>query len=231
MSSDVNEHGQAVGSSLPGWVSPPVPPHTPMEGRLCRLVPLDAALHGPALYAANQPDDGSMWTYLPYGPFPDLGSYLGWLTPWGRQTDPLSWAILDAASGEPVGLAGYLRIDPANGVIEVGHLHFSPRLRRRAAATEAMFLMMGRAFELGYRRYEWKCDSLNAPSRRAAERLGFQFEGLFRQAIVYKGRTRDTAWYSVIDSEWAALRSRFTQWLDPGNFDLSGGQRRRLEEC
>ena len=134
-------------------------------------------------------------------------------------------------SQRPVGVASYLRIEPAMGAIEVGHLSYAPALQRSAAATEAMYLMMRRAFdELGYRRYEWKCDSLNAPSRRAAERLGFRYEGTFRQMMVIKQRSRDTAWYSILDSEWPALRTAFERWLDPANFDASGAQRARLED-
>ena len=127
-----------------------------------------------------------------------------------------------------IGIASYLRIAPAAGTIEVGHIHFSPRLQHTPAATEAMYLMMRRAFELGYRRYEWKCDALNAPSRRAAQRLGFSYEGIFRQAIVTKGRNRDTAWYSITDGEWQAVRLAFEQWLAPANFDADGRQRRSL---
>lgn len=144
--------------------------------------------------------------------------------------DPLFYAIVDN-TGKATGVAAYMRIDPSNGVIEVGHLNFSPALQRTAAATEAMYLMMRRAFdELGYRRYEWKCDSLNAPSRRAAERLGFGFEGEFRQAIVYKERNRDTTWYSIVDAEWPARKKAFEGWLASGNFDSAGHQRRSLFE-
>jgi RimJ/RimL family protein N-acetyltransferase len=145
--------------------------------------------------------------------------------------DPLFFAIVEAASERPVGVASYLRIDPAMGVIEVGHLAFSPALQKRPAATEAMYLMMRRAFEeLGYRRYEWKCDSWNAPSCRAAERLGFRYEGTFRQAVVMKGRNRDNAWFSILDGEWPALKQAFEAWLDPANFEATGTQRRRLGE-
>jgi RimJ/RimL family protein N-acetyltransferase len=144
--------------------------------------------------------------------------------------DPLFFAIVDAKTGRAVGLASYLRIDPRVGSIEVGHLRFSSLLQRTPAATEAMALMMRRAFELGYRRYEWKCDALNAPSRAAAERLGFEFEGIFRQARLNKGRNRDTAWFSILDREWPALRPAFERWLDPANFDANGKQRARLSE-
>jgi len=135
------------------------------------------------------------------------------------------FAVVDPITDDAIGVAGYLRITPASGSIEVGHLNFSPRLQRTRAATEAMYLMMAHAFELGYRRYEWKCNALNLPSRAAALRLGLSFEGIFRQATVVKGRNRDTAWYAAIDSEWPALRAAFLQWLDPANFDEQGQQR------
>ncbi len=145
--------------------------------------------------------------------------------------DPLFHTIVDLATGKAVGVATFMRIDRAHGVIEVGNINYSPLLQRTPAATEAMFLMMRRVFdELGYRRYEWKCDSLNAPSRAAALRLGFQFEGIFRQAVVYKGRNRDTAWFSMIDSEWPALKRAYEQWLAPENFDAEGRQPRKLAE-
>lgn len=169
-----------------------------------------------------------MWTYLPVGPFASLVEYRTWLEAKQASDDPLFFAIVDTATGLTVGVASYLRIDPANGVVEVGHLQYSPLLQRTAAATEAMHLMMKQAFELGYRRYEWKCDALNEASRRAAERLGFTFEGIFRQAIVYKGRNRDTAWYSIIDAEWPRLDAAYRRWLDPGNFDENGRQRSSL---
>lgn len=169
-----------------------------------------------------------MWTYLLSGPFASLAEYRTWLEAKQASDDPLFFAIVDGATRLAVGLASYLRIDAANGSMEVGHLQFSPLLQRTAAATEAMYLMMKQAFELGYRRYEWKCDALNAASRRAAERLGFSFEGIFRQAVVYKGRNRDTAWYSIIDKEWPAIDAAYRQWLDPANFDEAGQQRSSL---
>jgi RimJ/RimL family protein N-acetyltransferase len=140
-------------------------------------------------------------------------------------------AIIDRESAKAVGLASFMRMDPANGLIEVGHIHYAPVMRRTPAGTEAMLLMMQRAFdELGYRRYEWKCDSLNAPSRRAAERYGFTFEGIFRQAVIYKRRNRDTAWFAIIDRDWPAIKHTFEQWLDPANFDDSGHQKRQLSD-
>jgi RimJ/RimL family protein N-acetyltransferase len=200
-----------------------------MEGRFCRVEPLDPDRHAADLFAANAeaPDD-SLWTYLPYGPYRSLDEYRAWVEPAGRGEDPLFHAILDRRSGRAVGVASYMRIDPAFGVIEVGGINYSPLLQRTPAATEAMYLMMRRAFELGYRRYEWKCDSLNAPSRAAAQRLGFRYEGLFRQATIYKGRNRDTTWFSIIDREWPALRAAFERWLDPANFDATGRQQESL---
>jgi RimJ/RimL family protein N-acetyltransferase len=169
-----------------------------------------------------------MWTYLPYGPFATLDSYHVWAMDVCKRPDPMFYAIVDKTTDRAVGVASYLRIDPAAGSIEVGHINYSPLLQRTPAGTEAMFLMMERAFALGYRRYEWKCDSLNAPSRAAAQRLGFSFEGIFRQATVMKGRNRDTAWFAVIDREWPTLKSAFQRWLNPSNFDESGKQRARL---
>ena len=200
-----------------------------MEGRFCRLVPLDPDQHAAALFAANAADEeGRSWTYLPYGPFRTLPSYCDWMSAFCLGNDPLFFAIVDRTDGRPAGVASYLRIAPASGSIEVGHIHYSPRLQRSPAATEAMYLLMKRAFELGYRRYEWKCDSLNAASRAAAQRLGLSFEGIFRQATVYKDRNRDTAWYAAIDAEWPALRDAFLAWLDPCNFDDMGQQQTRL---
>jgi RimJ/RimL family protein N-acetyltransferase len=224
--------GQPIGFPVPNWTPRPRPPRTLLPGRYCRVEPLDPGRHAGDLFAANQDDAGGrMWTYLSVGPFLDEAAYRAWLDQVAGENDPLFHVIVDAESGQAVGLAAYLRIDPANGAIEVGHLQFSPRLQRTPAASEAMFLMMRRAFdELGYRRYEWKCDSLNAPSRAAAERYGFRFEGVFRQAVVYKGRNRDTAWFSIVDAEWPAVRAAFERWLDPANFDAVGRQRRRLSD-
>jgi RimJ/RimL family protein N-acetyltransferase len=228
----LNELGQPVGPPLPGWTPRERPPRTPMVGRYCRVEPLDRARHAAELHEANRlAPDGRGWTYLSVDPFDDIESYRAWLTRAATGDDPLFHAIVDGRTGRAVGVAAYMRIDPANGVIEVGHINYSPPLRRTTAATEAMYLMMRRAFdELGYRRYEWKCDSLNAPSRAAAERYGFTFEGIFRQAVVYKGRSRDTAWFSIVDREWPALRAAFERWLAPNNFDASGRQRASLSD-
>jgi RimJ/RimL family protein N-acetyltransferase len=229
IASETNALGQPVGVPVANWTSPPAPPREPMIGRYCRVEPLDTATHGAELYLANANDpDGRMWTYLPYGPFAAFEAYQTWLEDAARGTDPFFHAVVDAESQRAVGVASFLRIDPAAGSIEVGHIAYSPLLQRTAAATEAMYLMMRRAFELGYRRYEWKCDALNAPSCAAAQRLGLSFEGVFRQARVSKGRNRDTAWYAAIDSEWPALDRAFQQWLDPENFDRNGRQRTAL---
>lgn len=224
-----NSLGQPIGFPLPQWRPPQPPSREPMEGRFCRMEPLNPELHLASLYAANQMDvEGSMWTYLPYGPFDSLDNYRAWAEEMCRSVDPLFYAVMDRLTSKAVGVASYLRIVPSGGSLEVGHLAYSPLLQRTPAATEAMFLMMERAFALGYRRYEWKCDALNGPSRAAALRLGFSFEGIFRQATVVRARNRDTAWFSIIDREWPALQQAFRRWLDPANFDGQGVQRERL---
>jgi RimJ/RimL family protein N-acetyltransferase len=223
--------GQPIGPALPNWAPPPVPRNEIMSGRFCRLEPLDWGRHGNALFAAYQLDtSGQMWTYLPYGPFLTADDYRNWMQPLCGRADPQLFAIIESKSQSPVGVAAYLRIDTSNGAIEIGHLAYSPRLQKTPVATEAIFLMIDRVFKLGYRRCEWKCDSLNAPSRSAAQRLGFLFEGIFRQAVVYKGRSRDTAWFSIIDSDWAWLQMAFHTWLSSDNFDVNGRQRLRLSD-
>ncbi len=207
----------------------PRPAPRSLEGRWCRLEPLDPSCHVEDLYHANRMDgQGRMWAYLSYGPFEDLQAYRQWAEQAAGSQDPLFFAIL---AGEPLraaGVAAYLRIKPGDGSIEVGHLAFSPALQHTTAATEAMALMMATAFDdLGYRRYEWKCDSLNAPSRRAAVRLGFVYEGTFRQATVVRGRNRDTAWFSVTDREWPQIKEAFRRWLEPSNFGPDGRRARR----
>ncbi len=225
MSDIFNEHGQPIGVPLPDWHPPAPPDRDTLRGRFCQLEPINVKRHAAELYyALTSEGDSGLWTYLPYGPFPNLASYMQWVEFVSKQEDPQLYAIIDFEELKAVGVAGYLRIAPEQGSIEVGHLCYSPALRRTAAATEAMFLLMQRAFALGYRRYEWKCDSLNANSCRAALRLGFKFEGTFRQATVYKGRNRDTSWFSILDSEWPAIRAAFEEWLDPSNFDVAGQQ-------
>jgi RimJ/RimL family protein N-acetyltransferase len=229
MTDSITNHlGQPIGLPVEDWRPPPRPPREPMRGRFCQLVPLDPAAHARDLFDANALDrDGRGWTYLPYGPFESFDAYLAWMHATCLRDDPLFFAIVDG-SEKAVGVAGYLRIEPAMGSIEVGHLRYSPLLQRKPAATEAMYLMMKRIFDLGYRRYEWKCDALNAPSRAAALRLGFSFEGIFRQAWVLKGRNRDTAWFAAVDREWPKLAAAFERWLDPSNFDADGRQRTPL---
>jgi RimJ/RimL family protein N-acetyltransferase len=223
---EMNHLNQPIGALVPGWKPSVQPGREPMAGRFCHLEPLDPERHAAPLFEANAAQaDGRSWTYLPYGPFEDFASYRAWLDETGRGEDPLFFTILNAVSEAALGLAAYLRIQPEAGSIEVGHLKFSSGMQRTPLATEAMFLMMKRAFDLGYRRYEWKCHAFNQPSRDAAQRLGFSFEGIFRQATVVKGRNRDTAWYSVIDREWPRLRAAFEQWLSPDNFDEHGRQR------
>ena len=225
------ELGQPVGFPLPQWKSPPHPPRTPLVGRYCRLEPLDPARHTADLCAANALDvDGGGWTYLTAGPLVTLDDYRQWMAQSCMGEDPLYFAIVKLPDEKAVGVASYMRIDPRNGTIEVGGIKYSPLLQRTRAATEAMHLMMRGAFALGYRRYEWKCDTFNAPSRAAAQRYGFSYEGVFRQAVIYKGRTRDTAWYSIIDSEWPAIDAAFTRWLAADNFDAAGKQRLPLSQ-
>ena len=232
MSEHRNSLGQPIGFPVAGWTARPWPTRAPMIGRFCRLVPLDAAQHAAALFDAVQLDrDGRNWTYLPVGPFARLADFRAWAEPASVGDDPIFYAVIDAKTDRPVGYASYLRIDAKSGVIEVGHINYTPLMQRQPAGTEAMYLMMRRVFdELGYRRYEWKCNALNAPSRAAAVRFGFTFEGIFRQAWVVKGHNRDTAWYSIIDTEWSAQKAAFERWLAPANFDANGNQRESLAE-
>jgi RimJ/RimL family protein N-acetyltransferase len=225
---EITALGQPIGGALPGWTARPRPTASVLVGDYCRLERLEPH-HAEQLFAADQGDvEGASWTYLPYGPFGDFASYRDWVLQVCGDDDPRFYAILNTESStnvDAVGVLSYLRIQPEVGSIEVGHVHYSPYLQRHRAATEAQYLLLNYAFEdLGYRRYEWKCDALNAPSRAAAERLGFTYEGTFRQASVVKGRNRDTAWYSVIDTEWPSVRDRLSSWLAPENFDEHGRQ-------
>jgi RimJ/RimL family protein N-acetyltransferase len=210
----------------------PRPQPTVLTGRVVTLRPFDRATQAEALYQAthgNQKSD--LWRYMSEGPFPTRAAFDAAFEKKQSSTDPLFFAIVDSATGLAVGHASYLRIDPAHRVIEVGNIIFTPALQRSAGATEAMYLMARHAFEdLGYRRYEWKCNALNEPSRRAALRLGFVFEGVFRQHMIIKGRNRDTAWFSMLDTEWPERRRIFEQWLAPSNFDTAGQQRISLSQ-
>lgn len=226
MSVRVNEYQQPVGEALENWSVRQRPDRVTLKGRFCRLVPLDSSQHFDDLYAAyGKATDGRDWTYMFTGPFENENQFRGHLNGAATSSDAVHFAVIDLKTEKAVGTLALMRIEPVHGVMEVGHVAFSPSLKRTPVSTEAHFLLMTYAFEtLGYRRYEWKCDSLNAPSRKAAERLGFTYEGLFRQAIVYKGRTRDTTWFSIIDSEWPAVRTGFERWLDAANFDAQGQQ-------
>jgi len=222
----MNHLGLPLGAEIADWQTPAHPLWRVLEGNRVRLEPLSAERHAASLHAANLLDEQAHnWTYLPYGPFADLGEYVAWIDANCRGPDPLFYAIVERQSAAATGVASYLRISPASGSIEIGHINFSPRLQHTAGATEAMYLLLRHAFELGYRRCEWKCDALNSASRTAAQRLGLSFEGIFRQATVVKGRNRDTAWYAAIDREWPALAAAFSRWLDDGNFDGEGRQR------
>lgn len=206
------------------------PQRAPIEGELVRLEPLDPKLHGNDLFASADGADAS-WYYLPYGPFASRQEFVSWLEGHAATDDPMAFAIIDRASGAARGIATLMSIVPEHGVIEIGHIWLSPHLQRTRQATEAIYLMSRYSFdELDYRRLEWKCDAANEPSRRAAERFGFVFEGVFRQHRIVKGRNRDTAWYSITDGEWPSRRAAFEAWLDASNFDSSGSQKRSLAE-
>lgn len=231
----MNEKGAtppATGTPLPDWTPRPWPPGTSMKGRFVTVELLDPERHADDLFAAASEDrDGRNWTYMPYGPFADKAAHRSWVEDMYAGKDPFLHAVIDNATGKAVGTLSFMRIQPEIGVIEIGHIVFSPRVQRTPGATETIFLMLTRAFdELGYRRCEWKCDSLNAPSRAAARRFGFRFEGIFRQATIYKGRNRDTAWFSIIDKEWPHLAPLYRQWLAPDNFDADGRQKTSLSK-
>jgi RimJ/RimL family protein N-acetyltransferase len=214
-----------LGMRLPA----PVPQRGSHRGERVVLRPLDAAGDAGPLHEAGR--DPGIWTYLPYGPFQDETELAALLRELEASEDPLFFTIATLPDERPSGVASYLRITPEHGVIEIGHIWFGTRLQRTAAATEAIYLLARHAFEdLGYRRLEWKCNAANAASRRAAERFGFTFEGVFRKHMVVKGRNRDSAWYSIVDDEWPAISEAFRVWLDPENFDEAGSQRRRLAQ-
>ncbi|MET0999893.1 MAG: GNAT family protein [Marmoricola sp.] len=223
-----NEYGQPVGDPVLWSPGPPLAAVT-LSGRTCRVVPLDDS-HVDGLYAAlcvESPPES--WTYMSAGPFGDRGTFAAYLARLQALPDAVPVAIL-SPDGTPVGVATWMRIDHAMGTAEIGNISWSAALQRTTASTEAMYLMAAHAFDVvGVRRYEWKCDSLNEPSRRAAARLGFTFEGVFRKAVVYKGRSRDTAWFSITDDEWPRIRAAFERWLDPANFDQGGRQLSALD--
>ncbi|MGF1625770.1 MAG: GNAT family N-acetyltransferase [Alphaproteobacteria bacterium] len=223
-------NGDPVGRPLPGWTGVERPARVTLDGVLTRAQPLSET-HAQVLHEAYAGDaDGRLWTYMAHGPFADLPAFAGWVGRAAGQPDPLFY-FLARRDGSPVGVAALMRIQPEIGVIEIGSITITPDARRSRAATEALFLLMRYAMDdLGYRRLEWKCDALNAPSRQAALRLGFRFEGIFRNATIYKGRNRDTAWFAITDEEWPACRQALQAWLDDANFDADGRQRRRLAD-
>jgi len=214
---------------LSEWQPARRPERVPLDGAHVRLEPIDPRTHQIALYvAAGNPE---IWRFLATGPYADEASFAALLADCARSEDPLYYAIVDLRDGRAGGVASYLRITPEHGVIEIGHIWFGDGLQRTREATEAIYLLARHAFDdLGYRRLEWKCNALNAASRRAAERFGFTFEGIFRQHLIVKGQNRDTAWYAILDHEWPRIREAFETWLDDANFDDEGRQRRRLAE-
>jgi RimJ/RimL family protein N-acetyltransferase len=204
-----------------------------MRGAHVLLRPLDPDVDAEPLYAASHLPlgDPTIWTYLPDGPYESVEQLRSMLAAVAELNDPIYFAIVASGHEQPLGIASYLRITPEFGVIEIGHIWFAAQLRRSTAATEAIYLLARHVFDdLGYRRLEWKCNSLNAASRAAAKRFGFTFEGVFRNHLIVKGRNRDTAWFAITDADWPAIRSGFEAWFDPANFDGDGRQRRRLAE-
>lgn len=222
-----------LGEIVPNWTARPFPERKVLIGRSVRLEPLDPVAHEPDLWIAAQGANEipGFWDYLNYGPYLDREVFRGDLAKHAASDDPRFYAVIDERTGKAEGVASLLRIDAANGVAEVGHIWFGPALRQTTAATEAIYLFADYVVtELGYRRFEWKCNALNAPSRRAAERFGFLFEGIFRNHMISRGRNRDTAWYAFTDTDWPLINDAFVAWLDPSNFDADGHQIRRLEE-
>lgn len=205
-----------------------MPSPTGLVGNLVQLKPLDSRLHAEGLSTAFAEATPSLWTYMTVGPFQSLEELATAVDAMTGHSDRQPYAI--TVDGEPLGFASYLRIDQRSGVLEIGSIALSPSLQRTSSATEALYLMIDHSFDLGYRRCEWKCDDLNARSRSAAERLGFRYEGTFRKATHYKGRNRDTAWFSITDADWEELRPAFQKWLSADNFDAEGQQRTSLRE-
>ncbi|MDL2284722.1 GNAT family N-acetyltransferase [Oxalobacter sp. OttesenSCG-928-P03] len=228
----LNQYNQPVGDAVPDWKPAVMPvPHT-ISGRFIRLEPLDAARHHAALFAAHQPaPDERNWTYLPYEKPQTPEAMQAHLQRLEEDGSLVNFAVVDAKTDRPAGTVALMRIDCASGVLEIGHVNWSPLMQRSAASTEAIFLLLSCAFdELGFRRCEWKCDNLNAPSRAAALRFGFAFEGTFKHAMVIKGRNRDTDWFAITLESWPRVRAAFASWLDAANFDADGRQLRRLQD-
>ena len=218
---------------LSTWTPRERPAREPIEGRSVRLEPVSHS-HADSLFEAahGEGSDPELWDYLAYGPFSTLATFSSWLEERAASQDPLFFAVVDVASGKAMGMVSFMRIDEAFGVIEIGHIWFGAALQRSRSATETIYLLSREAFDgLGYRRLEWKCNNANARSKRAAERFGFTFEGVFRQHMITKGKNRDTAWFSIIDSEWPAIRRGYERWLADENFDAEGRQRMSLAEA
>lgn len=218
-----------IGPAVTGFAPPPAPGPATLPGLHVTLERLDPARHAEDLFDANRGQDW-LWDYMPYGPFDDLATYRDWQAQMAGKTDPYFYALRDNRSGRIGGVASYLRIDPANGVIEIGHIQIAPTLQRSPAATEAISLMIRWAFDAGYRRVEWKCNALNAPSMLAAPRYGFTYEGTFRQHMIVRGNNRDSAWFAILDHEWPDLARAHDAWLAHANFDDEGRQRQRLSD-
>ncbi len=218
--------------SIADWTPCATPARAPIIGQRVRLEPVDPERHAAQLFAGATSGDPKLWDYLGYGPFANESAFRTWLTERAASNDPLFFAFVDQETGKALGMGSFMRMDPQNGVIEIGHIWFSHELQRTPLATEAIYLMQKATLgDLGYRRLEWKCDNANARSKRAAERFGFTFEGVFRQHLIVKGKNRDTAWFSQLDSEWPANERAFLKWLDRANFDDDGQQRRSLADC
>jgi RimJ/RimL family protein N-acetyltransferase len=222
----------AVSEDLSNWTPRRRPPRAALDGRYVRLEPLDAARHGDGLHAASTAQDAEdRFRWLFEAPPRDRKDFDAWLSKAEVSADPLYFTVINKASGEIAGRQTFMRIEPAFGVVEIGNIFWNSLVARKPAATEALYLFARHAFDdLGYRRFEWKCNNRNEPSKRAAERFGFAFEGVFRQHMIVKGENRDTAWYSMIDKEWPRCKAAFEAWLDPANFGPDGRQKRRLED-
>ena len=218
-----------LGEVVVGWTVPVRPDVAVLQGRWVRMERLDADAHAADLHRAFSGHE-ALWDYMPYGPFSSASQYHRWIKDTASSTDPVFYAFRDMETGRCGGVASFLRITPESGSIEVGHICLAPELQGSRAATEGLFLMMQWAFGAGYRRYEWKCNALNMASRRAAQRFGFSYEGIFRQATVVKGRNRDTAWFAVIDKDWSALQAAYAAWLNPANFSAEGRQKEKLSD-
>lgn len=224
MSADAPDLGPKI-----DWRPVQPPARAAIDGTSVRLEPLDPAAHAADLFALSK-DAPAIWDYLPYGPFADEAAFTAWLTRHAATADPLAFAVIDRAGGRAAGVVTFMSIVPTEGVIEIGHIWFTPPLQRTRQATEAIYLLLRHAFDLGYRRMEWKCHARNAKSRAAAERFGFTYEGTFRQHRVVKGRNRDTAWYAIVDGEWPRIQAGFERWLADDNFAADGRQRAALRE-